>query len=80
MEEIIEQPIKVYIKINDKNEITEVVSSIFIEDSTGWIYIDEGFGDRYAHAQSQYFENSLTNENGGYNYQYYLGKIKEINL
>lgn len=70
MEEIIEQPIKVYIKINDKNEITEVISSIFIEDLTGWIEIDGGFGDKYAHAQSQYFDKPLMNEEGGYNYKY----------
>ena len=75
MEEMIEQPIKVYIKVNDKNEITEVGSSIFIKDLTGWIKIDEGFGDKYAHAQSQYFDKLLINENGVYNYKYINNKI-----
>ena len=75
MEEIIEQPIKVYIKVNDKNEVVEVGSSIFIEDTTGWIEIDEGFGDKYAHAQSQYFEKPLINDNGVYNYKYINNKI-----
>ena len=75
MEEIIEQPIKVYIKVNDKNEVVEVGSSIFIEDTTGWIEIDEGFGDKYAHAQSQYFDKPLINENGVYNYKYINNKI-----
>ena len=75
MEEIIEQPIKVYIKVNDKNEITEVASSIFIKDLTGWIEIDSGFGDKYAHAQSQYFDKPLINENGVYNYKYINNKI-----
>lgn len=75
MEEMIEQPIKVYIKVNDKNEVVEVGSSIFIEDTTGWIEIDEGFGDKYAHAQSQYFDKPLINENDVYNYKYINNKI-----
>ena len=29
-------------------------SEIFIDDLTGWEKIDEGFGDMYAHAQTQY--------------------------
>ena len=75
MEEMIEQPIKVYVKVNDKNEVVEVGSSIFIKDFNGWIKIDEGFGDKYAHAQSQYFDKPLINENGVYNYKYINNKI-----
>ena len=75
MEEMIEQPIKVYAKVNENKEIIEVGSSIFIEDTTGWIEIDEGFGDKYAHAQSQYFDKPLINENGVYNYKYINNKI-----
>ena len=75
MEEIIEKPIKVYVKINYKNEIIAVGSSIFIKDLTDWIEIDSGFGDKYAHAQSQYFEEPLINENGIYNYKYISGQI-----
>lgn len=75
MEEIIEQPIKVYVRINANNEIIEVGSSIFIKDLTGWIEIDEGFGDKYAHAQSQYFDKPLMNEDGAYNYKYEYGRI-----
>lgn len=65
-----EEKIKVYIKINDKNEITEIGSSIFIRDVSDWIQIAEGFGDRYAHAQSQYLEKPLTDIDGNYNYKY----------
>ena len=61
MEEIKEQSIKVYVRINANNEIIEVGSSVFIKDLTGWIEIDSGFGDRYAHAQSQYFDKPLMN-------------------
>lgn len=75
MEEIKEQPIKVYVKINANNEIIDVGSSIFIKDLTGWMEIDSGFGDKYAHAQSQYFDKTLMNEDGTYNYKYEYGRI-----
>ena len=78
MEEIIEQPIKVYIKVNENKEIIKVGSSIFIEDTTDWIEIDEGFGDRYAHAQSQYFDKPLINDEGNYNYSYVNNEINEL--
>ena len=78
MEEIIEeQPTKVYVKVNTNNEIIEVGSSIFIQNTIGWIEIDEGYGDKYAHAQSQYFDKPLINEDGTYNYSYINGKIVE---
>ena len=75
MEEMKEQPIKIYVKVNENNEIIDVGSSIFIKDLNGWIKIDEGFGDKYAHAQSQYFDKLLINENGVYNYKYINNKI-----
>lgn len=78
MEEYIEQPIKVYIKVNEKNEVIEVNSEIFISDLTGWIKIDEGFGDKYAHAQSQYFDKPIINENGDSTYKWQNGQIVEV--
>lgn len=77
MEEFKEEPIKVYVKVNTNNEIIEVSSSIFIQDTIDWIEIDEGYGDKYAHAQSQYFDKPLINEDGSYNYNYIGGRILE---
>ena len=70
-----EDKIKVYVKINDNNEIIDICSSIFITDYSDWIYVDEGMGDKYAHAQGHYLDNSLTNEDGVYNYHYKNNKI-----
>ena len=78
MEEMIEQPIKIYVKVNENNEIIDVGSSIFIKDLNGWIKIDEGFGDKYAHAQSQYLEKGLVDEQGRYNYKFVEGKVVEV--
>lgn len=78
MKELQEQPIRVYVKVNADGYITEINSEIFIKDFTGWIEIDKGYGDKYAHAQSQYFDKSLINEFGKYNYKYENGIVKEI--
>ena len=78
MEDIIEEPIKVYVKINDKNEIVEVNSEIFIKDFTDWIEIDKGFGGKFAHAQTQYFEKPLMNNDGCYNYKLENSKLIEV--
>lgn len=67
MEDI--RPIEVYVKLNANNDIVDVNSSIFLKDKTGWKKIDEGFGDKYAHAQSMYFEKPLINEDGSCNYK-----------
>ena len=53
------KPYEVYIKVDEKNRITSVNSSAFLTDLTGWIKIDEGFGDKYHHAQGNYFEDGL---------------------
>ena len=67
--------IKVYIKIDDFSHIVEINSDIFIKNFTGWIKIDEGCGDKYAHAQSQYLSKPLINENGEFCYKYINGKV-----
>lgn len=79
MEEIIEEkPIKVYVKVNKNNEIIEVGSSIFIKDLSGWVEIDKGFGDKFAHAQSQYFDKPLMNDDRSFNYKLLDEKIIEV--
>lgn len=59
-----EELIKVYIKINENRYVTAVNSSIFLSDTTNWIQIDEGIGDKYAHAQGNYFDKPLFDEHG----------------
>ena len=69
--------LKVYVKINNNGDITDVKSSIFLKDTTGWIEIDSGFGDKYAHAQSQYFELPLIREDGKFNYKFENMQVKK---
>ncbi len=64
-----EQIIKVYVKVDSSKCITAIGSSIFLTDLVDWIEIDEGTGDKYAHAQGSYFDKPLVDENGCYNYK-----------
>ena len=68
---------RVFIKTDSKNRITAVDSEIFISDTSGWIEIDRGDGDKFAHAQGNYMPKSLTDKNGVYRYKYENGVISE---
>lgn len=72
-----EDLIKVYIKTDENNNIIAVNSSIFLSDLTDWIEVDEGTGDKYAHAQGHYFDKPLMTETGIYRYQYLYKMIVE---
>lgn len=76
-EPTIEEPIKVYAQTDTENRITAVNSSIFLPDPTGWVQIDEGQGDRYAHAQGQYLPKGQLDENGCLNYALVDGVLTE---
>lgn len=65
---------KVYVKTDNGGIITAVNSSAFLYDTTGWTEIDEGTGDRYHHAQGNYLDKPLADENGIYNYLLIDGK------
>lgn len=68
---------KIYIKINANNEILAVNSSAFLTNTEGWIEIDSGTGDKYHHAQNNYFDKPLTDENGLCNYKFVDGIVVE---
>ena len=60
---------KVYIKTDSNGYITAVKSSAFLADLTGWIKIDEGSGDKYYHAQGNYFDKPIMTASGAYQYK-----------
>lgn len=71
------QPYLVYVKLDDQNRITAVNSSAFLPDVTGWTEIDSGYGDRYHHAQGNYFDKPIMDERGIYRYKLVDGKPVE---
>ena len=52
-------PYIVYVRIDDMDRIISINSSAFLTDTSGWIEIDRGFGDKYHHAQGNYLSASL---------------------
>lgn len=67
---------KVYIKIDDKGNIVRCEGGYTTpQDLTDWIYIDEGYGDKYNLCQSNYFDDGLYTMDGLYRYKYINGQI-----
>ena len=75
MPEIKEAEYTVYVKIDDIGRVTEINSSAFIPDISGWINIDNGCGDKYHHAQGNYLEHSIVDRYGLYNYKLVNGNV-----
>lgn len=63
------EPYKVYVKPNSAGHITAVNSSAFLPDTTGWVEIDSGLGDKYHHAQGNYFPEPIFTMGGAYRYK-----------
>ena len=70
MESYIEQPYRVFIRHDAQNRITAVHSDAFLTDTEGWTEIDSGLGDRYHHAQGNYFDQPIMDERGVWRYLY----------
>lgn len=59
----------VYVKTNENSFITDVNSSAFMANTTGWVEIDRGYGDKYHHVQGNYFPESIITDGGAYRYK-----------
>lgn len=64
-----EKPYTVYVKTNSDGYITAVNSSAFLTDTAGWTEIDSGYGDKYHHAQGNYFPQPIITDGGAYRYK-----------
>lgn len=71
------QPYIVYVKTDAQNRIIAVNSSVFLTDLTGWVEIDSGIGDKYHHAQGNYFNKPLYDERGIHQYKFIDGIAME---
>lgn len=63
------EPYIVYVKADASGHITAVDSSAFLTDLEGWVEIDRGYGDKYHHAQGNYFPLHITTDGGAYRYK-----------
>ena len=72
-----ENPYIVYVKTDSNGYITAVNSSAFLTDTADWVEIDQGYGDKYHHAQGNYFPESFITDGGAYRYKLVDGEVVE---
>lgn len=68
------EPYKVYVKTDNQNRITAINSNAFLSSLEGWQEIDSGNGDKYHHAQGNYFDKSIMDDRCIYRYKLINGK------
>lgn len=68
------KPYSVYIKTDGQNRITAINSDAFLPSTDGWTKIDEGYGDRFHHAQGNYFPEPIYDDRGIPRYKLVDGK------
>lgn len=68
---------KVYVEIDTQSRITAVNSDAFLPDTDGWAQIDEGDGDKFMHAQGNYFPQSIMADEGVPRYKLVDGEVIE---
>ena len=65
------QKSKVYILLDEKERIVRIEGEYSLpSDLTGWVQIDEGYGDRFSLAQSHYLDGGLYTMQGIPRYKY----------
>lgn len=74
--EYTEQPYIVYIQTDEAGRITAVNSSAFVGEDWG-TEIDQGYGDKYHHAQGNYFPQPIYTQDGIPRYKLTDGKAVE---
>lgn len=67
----------VYVQTDENQNIIAVNSSAFVSDLEGWVQIDQGTGDKYFHAQANYFDKPVSTEDGVAQYKLVEGKAVE---
>jgi len=69
---------RVYALVDENNRVTRIEGEYTLpNDLSGWVQIDEGYGDKYNLAQTHYLDKPLTTEDGIYRYKYEDGEIVE---
>lgn len=71
------KPYQVFVKTDESNRVIAINSSAFLPDVEGWTMIDEGHGDRFAHAQGNYLPLPIVDDRGIYRYKLVEGQVQE---
>lgn len=71
---------KVYVKTTENGYICDTNSSAFLFDVTDWTEIDSGYGDKYHHAQGNYFSEPIMTMANTYRYKLVDRKLVECTV
>jgi len=71
------KPYIVYVRTDDAGRITSVNSSALLKNTDNWTEIDNGYTQRYRHAQSCYFDKPIIDMRGIHRYKLVDGKPVE---
>lgn len=71
------QPYIVYVRADEAGRITAINSSAFLPDTTDWVQIDSGYGDKYHHAQGNYLDKPLYDKRCICRYKLVDGAVQE---
>lgn len=66
---------QVFVMADAQGRVISVNSSAYLTDMAGWTRIDEGEGDKFHHAQSNYLPLPLTTDAGVYRYKLVEGQL-----
>lgn len=69
MESLKRKPYIVYVQTDSNGYITDINSSAFLPDTDGWTEIDSGYGDKYHHAQGNYFPEFILTDSNVWRYK-----------
>lgn len=72
-----QKPYGVYVRTDTSGRITAINSDAFLPSLDGWTRIDEGWGDKYHHAQGNYLPKPITDARGVYRYKLVGGAAVE---
>lgn len=70
-------PYKVYVQVDAACRVVAINSNAFLSDVEDWRKIDEGYGDKFHHAQNNYLPEPITDERGIYRYKLEDGEVVE---
>ena len=66
---------QVFVKTDDEGRIVAVNSNAFLLNTAGWTQVDSGTGDRFHHAQGNYFPQTILDDRGICRYKLEEGSV-----
>ena len=69
----------VFVKVDEGGRVVDINSSMFLQNTEGWVEIARGVGDAFQHAQGNFMPKPIFNIDGIPIYKMEMGEIEERN-